>query len=80
MSRYCEEDLQEIFGSFILVIFFALLVGLAAVPFCLKAGSWHMLSTAGFLIFNWSQGLCFGECGWGSHTDWQGLIPRKGEL
>lgn len=34
-----------------------MLAGLAAVPFCLKVNSWHMLSTAGFLIFNWFQGM-----------------------
>lgn len=72
VQRYCEEDLQEIFGSFILVVFFALLVGLAAVPFCVKVGSGgsaHMCSTAGFLIFNWIQGLKLGQIFSGSRFE-----------
>ena len=55
--RYYPGTLHAIFPSFILLEIFTLLAGLAAVPFCLKAGSWHMLSIAGFLIFNWLQGL-----------------------
>ncbi len=58
--RYYPGTLHALFPSFILLEIFTLLVGLAAIPFCLKAVkavSWHMLSIAGFLIFNWLQGL-----------------------